>query len=159
MELGIARALHVLAVVIWIGGVALVATVLLPATRRMKTAAERLAFFEAVERGFARQARVTTLVAGVSGFYLLHELGLWQRFAHVEFWWMHAMVLTWALFTLMLFVIEPLFLHRWVAELAKRDPDAAFTLIAWLHWALLGVSLLTIAGAVAGSHGLHLFAR
>jgi uncharacterized membrane protein len=31
---GIARALHVLAVVLWIGGVAMVTTVLLPALRR-----------------------------------------------------------------------------------------------------------------------------
>jgi len=31
-----ARVVHVLGVVLWIGGVALVTTVLLPATRRMK---------------------------------------------------------------------------------------------------------------------------
>lgn len=154
---GIARALHVLAIVLWIGGVAMVATVLLPAAGRMKTAAERVAFFEAVERGFARQARVTTLVAGLSGFYLVHELGLWQRFAHIEFWWMHAMVLVWALFTLMLFVVEPWFLHRWIGELAKREPESAFALIARLHWALLSLSLVTVAGAVAGSHGFHVF--
>ena len=60
----IARVLHVLGVVLWIGGVAMVTTVLLPATKRIKTPAERVMFFEAVERGFARQARVTTLVTG-----------------------------------------------------------------------------------------------
>jgi uncharacterized membrane protein len=158
-NLSIARALHVLAVVVWIGGVSMVATVLLPATRRMKTPAERVAFFDAMERGFARQARVTTLVAGLSGFYLVHELGLWRRFADIEFWWMHAMVLTWVLFTLMLFVLEPLFFHRWIGERAKREPESAFALITRLHWALLGLSLITVAGAVAGSHGFNLFAR
>ena len=40
-DLAFARALHVLAVVFWIGGVAMVTTVLLPATRRLKTSQEQ----------------------------------------------------------------------------------------------------------------------
>jgi uncharacterized membrane protein len=148
----IARVLHVLGVVLWIGGVAMVTTVLLPATKRIKTPAERVMFFEAVERGFAPQARVTTLVTGLSGLYLVYQFDLWQRFAHIEFWWMHAMVLVWALFTLMLFVLEPLFLHRWLSERVRDHPESTFTLVTRLHWVLLGMSLVTVAGAVAGSH-------
>jgi uncharacterized membrane protein len=91
--------LHVLGVVWWIGGVAMVPTVLLPATKRMKTPAERVMFFETVERGFALQARIATLLTGASGLYLVYRFDLWQRFAHIEFGWMHAMVLVWALFT------------------------------------------------------------
>lgn len=155
----IARVLHVLGVVLWIGGVAMVSTVLLPATKRMKTLAERVVFFESVERGFARQARVTTLVTGLSGLYLVHELDLWQRFARIEFWWMHAMVLVWALFTLVLFVLEPLFLHRWFSEQGRQHPESTFSLMTRLHWLLLGISLVTVAGAVAGSHGYLLFGR
>lgn len=155
----LARVLHVLGVVLWIGGVAMVTTVLLPATRRLNTTAERAVFFETVESGFVRQARVTTLVTGLSGLYLVHKLGLWQRFAHIEFWWMHAMVLVWALFTLMLFVFEPLFLHRWFSERARHQPESTFTMLARLHWVLLVVSLVTVACAVAGSHGYLLFAR
>src|SRR6185503_14048676 len=56
-----ARVLHVMGVVLWIGGVALVTTVLLPATRRMASPAQRVAFFESIERRFAWQARATTL--------------------------------------------------------------------------------------------------
>jgi uncharacterized membrane protein len=155
----LARVLHVLGVVLWIGGVAMVTTVLLPATERMKGAGERVLFFETVERGFAWQARITTVVTGLSGFYLVHSLGLWQRFAHPEFWWMHAMVLVWILFTLVLFVFEPLFLDRWFIERARRNPDATFALVTRLHWILLVVSLVAVAGAVAGSHGFLLFAR
>ena len=154
-----ARVLHVLGVVLWIGGVALVTTVLLPATKRMKAPAERVEFFESIERGFAVQARVTTLVTGASGLFLVYGLDLWQRFAQVEYWWMHAMVAVWALFTLMLFVLEPLVLHRWFGAQAARDPERAFALLSRLHWVLLGVSLLTVAGAVAGSHGYLLFSR
>jgi uncharacterized membrane protein len=149
----VARVLHVLGVVLWIGGVAFVTMVLLPAVRRMREPAERVAFFESVETGFARQARATTLLTGLSGFYLIHKLGAWERFADAHYWWMHAMVLVWAVFTLMLFVLEPLWLHRWFRQRAQRDPEGTFTLIVRLHWILLGVSLVTIAGAAAGSHG------
>lgn len=158
-EVTFARVLHVLGVVLWIGGVAMVTTVLLPAAKRMKVPEERVVFFEAVERGFALQARFTVLVTGLSGLYLVYELNLWQRFLRVEYWWMHAMILVWALFALMLFVFEPLFLHRRFIERAGRDPHAAFALVTRMHWILLILSLITVAGAVAGSHGYLLFVR
>ena len=168
-----ARVLHVLGVVVWIGGVAFVTTVLLPAARRTRSPEERTAFFDSVERRFASQARLSTLVTGASGLYLVHALDAWQRFAHLEYWWMHAMVAIWALFTLMLFVIEPLAHRKSSTRSATRpapatagsiearsgDSERGFAHIVRLHWVLLTVSLLTIAGAVAGSHGYLLFAR
>lgn len=155
-EIAIARALHVFAVVLWIGGVSFVTTVLLPAVRRFKSPEERLTFFDAIERRFAWQARITTLLAGLTGFYMLMRLDLWSRFLSVNYWWMHAMVIVWLIFTVMLFVAEPLILHRWLQARAKTDPESTFTLIERLHLILLILSLATVLGAVAGSHGLLL---
>lgn len=152
-EIVVARALHLFGVVLWIGGVGFVTTVLLPAIRRMKDANERVAFFEAVEGRFAWQARGTTLLVGVSGLYMTQALDLWQRFAQLEYWWMHAMVFVWAVFSLMLFVLEPLFLHRWFLARAQRQPAETFRLIERLHWVLLTISLVTVLGAAIGSHG------
>jgi uncharacterized membrane protein len=152
-DVALARALHVVGGVWWIGGVAMVTTVLLPAVRRFKAPGERLAFFDAVERRFAGQARIATLVVGLTGLHMLARLDLWDRFADASYWWMHAMVALWAIFSLMLFVLEPLFLHRWFAERARRAPETAFALAARLHAVLLALSLVTIAGAVAGAHG------
>jgi uncharacterized membrane protein len=149
----LARVLHVLGVVLWIGGVAFVTAVLLPATKVMKAPDERMLWFDAVERRFASQARATTLVTGVSGFYMVHVLNAWGRFTDARFWWMHAMIFVWAVFTLMLFVLEPLVLHRVFLSRARRDPEGTFALLIRLHWALLAVSMATVAGAVAGSHG------
>ncbi|HET7203138.1 MAG TPA: hypothetical protein VFI92_07185 [Steroidobacteraceae bacterium] len=149
----LARALHVLGVVLWIGGVAFVTTVLLPSVRRVRTPEERVQFFESVEGRFAWQARFTTLLVGATGFYLVHAWDLWHRFASASWWWMHAMVAIWALFTVMLFVAEPLFLHRWFEQTARRDPEGTFRRIERLHRVLLTVSLVTVLGAVAGSHG------
>lgn len=149
----LARSLHVLGVVLWIGGVAFVTLVLLPALRRHGAAGERVALFDRIEGGFATQARVTTLVTGLSGLWLAYRLDAWPRFADGHYWWMHAMVAVWALFTLMLFVFEPWFLHRWFHARAARDPEGTFRLIEYLHRFLLTVSLVTVAGAAAGSHG------
>jgi uncharacterized membrane protein len=149
----IARMLHILGVVLWIGGVGFVTTVLLPAVRRMKTPAERVAFFEAVEQRFAMQARVTTVLVGGSGIYLVQAWNLWDRFRSPSYWWMHAMVLVWVVFTVMLFVAEPLFLHRRLLEAARQRPEATFRRIERMHWVLLAISLVTVVGAVAGCHG------
>jgi uncharacterized membrane protein len=152
----IARALHVLGVVLWIGGVAMVTTVLLPA---MNAAPDSRSYelFERLEHRFARQSRWTTALVGATGFYLVSALGLWSRFADPSYWWMSAMVLVWAIFTLMLFVLEPLFLHRRLAARAQRDSPGTLRLVTNAHRVLLALSIATVAGAVAGSHGFLLF--
>jgi uncharacterized membrane protein len=53
-EVVIARALHVLFVVIWIGGVSMATTVALPAVRRGDLGANWLSAFQAIEHRFAR---------------------------------------------------------------------------------------------------------
>jgi uncharacterized membrane protein len=153
-DLTVARAIHVIGVVFWIGGVGFVTTVLLPGVRRMKDPQERVSFFERIEKRFAWQARVTTLLVGASGFYITAVWNLWGRFLVVTYWWMHAMVIVWLVFTVMLFIAEPLFLHRWFIARAKEEPDKTFKLIERLHWVLLAISTVTILGAAAGSHGM-----
>lgn len=152
-DLAIARALHVAAVVHWIGGVLFVTFVLLPAVARMAGPTTRIALFDAVERRFALAARVSTVVAGASGFYLTHTMDLWGRFLDPRFWWMHGMVAMWAVFTLMLFVAEPLVLHAWFEARAARDPDGTFRLVTRLHRVLSTVAVVVILGATAGAHG------
>ena len=152
-DLILARALHVVGVVIWIGGLSMVATVVLPAIRRGDFAADRMQAFHAIESRFVWQARIAVLLVGATGFYLTAKLDLWDRFRHLSYWWMHAMLAVWLLFFLMLFVGEPLVLHRVFPRWAARDPQRAF---AWMHrghvvlWIL---SLLTIFGAMVGAHG------
>jgi len=152
-DLAIARALHVLAIVHWIGGVSMVTLVLLPGLMRSVPARERLSLFELIEGRFALQARISTLVAGASGFWMTYRLDAWDRFAAPQFWWMHAMVAIWAIFTVVLFVAEPLFLHRWFHNRAARDPEGTFRLVFRLHVLLLTFSLVTVAAGVLGAHG------
>lgn len=131
-------------------------TVLLPAARDFTAPAERLVLFDKFEQRFTWQARFTTTLVGLSGFYMIARLDLWDRFLTLAYWWMHAMVAVWLLFTLMLFVAEPLFLHRWLRARAEVAPEATFSLVERLHRILLTLSLITLLGAVLGSHGVLL---
>lgn len=151
--LTLARVLHVLAVVLWIGGVAMVTLVIIPAIKKLKSKEERLHTFEKIEGRFALQAKIWTLLAGITGFYMLYVLDGWQCYLYLEYWWIHAMTLVWLLFTVMLFFLEPFVLHRLFRKKAMQNPQKTFRVLNRLHWVLLFLSLLTIAGAVAGSHG------
>lgn len=149
----LARALHLLGVVLWIGGVAMVTTVVLPAMRRFEDPREGIAMFHGIEQRFAWQARLTTLVTGASGFYMIWSMDAWGRFADPAYWWLYPMVAVWLIFTLVLFVLEPLVLDKWFRAQAALDPRRTLAIIQRLHRILLLISLLTIFAAVAGAHG------
>jgi uncharacterized membrane protein len=153
-DVTIALALHVLAVVLWIGGVGFATVALLPALRRVTNADQRIAMFQAVESRFAPVARSSIVVVGATGLYMVYRMDAWAWFTMSSYWWMHAMVLVWVLFAALLFIVEPFLLHRRFAAHAGEAPDAAFGRMQHLHWLLVALALVTIAGAVAGSHGL-----
>ena len=157
MDLAIARALHVLAVVIWAGGLSMATSVALPAIRAGQLGADRLAAFGRFQSRFIWQARTAIAVLGLSGFYMVERLDLWGRFATRQYLWMHAMVGLWALFALILFVAEPLFLHDLFARWASHEPSRALATLQRSHWILLVLTILTILAAVAGSEGHPLF--
>lgn len=148
----IARAVHVLAVLLWIGGVAFVTLVIMPMLNTNETPDTRLAQFSKIESGFAWQARIWVLIAGASGFWMMWRTDMWDRFLDPSYWWMHAMVAVFAIFALMLFVIEPLHLHRRMSK--STSPAQDFTKMVRLHRLLLTASLITVFAAVGGSHGL-----
>ena len=149
-DLAVARAVHVVAVVLWIGGVGMVTMVLMPSIRRARPIGDWFPLFHMIEARFAPLARWMIAIAGVSGVYMLWRLDAWGWFQWPSFWWLHAMVLIWLLFTLMLFVIEPLLLHRFLARQAALAPEATYRRMEWLHRVLLVLSLITVAGAVVG---------
>lgn len=153
----LARALHILGVVVWIGGVAMATMVILPALRRGQLGADGYAAFQGIESRFVWIARTTMLIVGASGLYMVARLHLWARFRGFGFWWMHAMVCLWLLFAFILFIGEPFILHHRFARRAAADPAAAFARLHHIHWVLLALSLITIFGAVAGSQGWPLF--
>jgi uncharacterized membrane protein len=149
----VARGIHVVAVILWIGGVGFVTLCLLPYCRAEVPPPVAVTTFEVMERRFAIVARIAILAADLSGLWMVHRYQLWGRFGEVASWWMHAMVLVWMVFFTAVFVAEPLVLHRWFSARAARDPEGTLRLIWRLHILLLTASLVAASGAVFGVHG------
>jgi uncharacterized membrane protein len=155
LDLAVARIIHVLSIVMWIGGVSFVTTVLFPSIRRSVAPEAWLAAFVRFEISFSWQARISVTLAGLSGLYMTWRLDAWSRFAEPGFWWMDAMAALWVVFALVLFVIEPLVVHPHLqAALISAHSARLFDRIERFHQVLLVLSLVTVLGAVGGSHGL-----
>ncbi|MBB3289104.1 MULTISPECIES: hypothetical protein [unclassified Rhizobium] len=155
-DIVVARALHVLAVIHWIGGLSFVTLVVLPLARSHRMAEDALVLFESIERHFSVQVRISVPLAGATGLWMTYRMELWDRFADPNFWWMSAMFGVWLIFMIMLFVIEPL-LHLKFEKSARRDPKVSIRRLSRLHEFLLLLTAVTAFGAVAGSHGLSFF--
>lgn len=151
-DIELARALHVLFITHWIGGVAFVTLVALPLARASKDGAKGWASFEAVEKRFSAQVKWSVPLAGLSGLWMAWRLDLWAQFADPNFWWLDAMVLLWAVFMALVFVVEPI-AHARIAAEAARDPKAVLKRVRRAHIVLLLAAIITILGAVAGSNG------
>ena len=149
----LARAIHVVAVVVWIGGVWLVTTVLLP-VMKLKRPEEWIGEFDAIEQRFAPQVRIAALLVLLSGLYMLYAYDLWDRFAELRYWWMHLMVGVWLLFAVLLFVVEPLIIGGAIRSHAATASAAMLTRMLWMHRVLLTLALLAVFAAVGGSQGL-----
>ena len=107
-----------------------------------------------MERRFALQARVAVLLVLLSGLYMLYRYSLWDRFVDARYWWMHLMVAVWLLFAVLLYVLEPLVVHRVIDRRASAAPGATLTLMLRFHAVMLALALLAIFAAVGGAHGL-----
>jgi uncharacterized membrane protein len=152
-ELTIARAIHILSIVIWMGGVAFVTIVLIPAIRYSSFKGDELDIFNIIENRFAHIARALVLLAGLSGFYMVHQLDAWSRFWEIRYFWMHAMVLIWFIFVLALFLIEPFFIkdHGRIVKDGHNFVNLRKTQL--VHSIILTLSLFTIFISVLGAHG------
>ena len=152
-DLALARAVHILSLVHWFGGVAAVTTIILPRARDLPDAREALEAFEAFERRFAPQARISIFLAGLSGVYMLMKTDAWYRFQHASFWWMHLMVAVWVLFAVMIYIVEPIVIHKLFQQFALQQKDRAFAIATVFHVIALLVSATAIVAGVLGAHG------
>jgi hypothetical protein len=76
----------------------------LPRARALSNATAALAAFEDFERRFARQARASIFLVGMSGFNMLNKTQAWYRLWDPAYWWLVLMLAMWALFPLLVFV-------------------------------------------------------
>jgi len=152
-SLTFARAIHVLSIVIWIGGVTFVTIVLIPVLRRASFKHDQLSIFNAIENQFSSIARAMVILAGLSGIYMTYRLEAWGRFLELRNFWMSAMVFVWTLFLLALFIIEPFFLKDHGRLVKNGNSIDGLKKTQVVHLTILILSLITISISVMGAHG------
>jgi hypothetical protein len=131
----------------------MVTTIVLPRAGALADAHAALAAFQAFESPFAAQARFSILLAGLSGFYMLNKMQAWTLLLDPAFWWLALMVAVWAVFALVVFVLEPLVVHRLFHVYALRDKNRAFSLAIRLRAMALTISCVAIVAGVLGAQG------
>lgn len=147
---------HLLTVILWIGGLAFVTIIVLPMAISTPDALQKVLTFQRVEHRFARLARVYNLVTGISGLIMMFLMG-WHRYLFtLQGLPLTIMFLIWVFWFVMLFGLEPIVIKKMLENLAKSgnkmDIDAVFKRMNRLHWVMV---LISLAAAVAGTLVAH----
>lgn len=145
MEYVIALTIHVLSIVIWIGGVAFVTLVTFPMILRMEKSLEMVMVFQGVEHRFGKIAKAMVIVAGLSGLYLLYVKGF-----SAGVW---IMIVLWVVYASLLFGLEKMIFKKLFSKPgAQADMKTIFNALQIFHWIVLGLSLLAIAAGIYAGH-------
>lgn len=134
-----ALTIHVLSIVIWIGGVAFVTMIIFPLIQRTQNSLEQVIMFQGVEHRFGKIAKVMVIVTAISGSYLIHESGLSLG--------VEIMIIVWAMYASLLFFFEkPLFKRIFSKPPGEElDTKQVFLRLQIFHWIVLGLSFFAIA--------------
>ena len=142
----IALIIHVLAVVIWIGGVAFVTMITFPIIQREQGSLEQVMMFQGIEHRFSRIAKVLVILTGISGFYLLSEKGF-SIGAGI-------MIFVWTLYASLLFFLEKILFKRLFESPSGKQLNTAqiFFRLQVFHWIILALSFSAIAAGIWVGH-------
>jgi uncharacterized membrane protein len=145
MEYVIAVTLHIMSVVVWIGGVTFVTLITFPMILRMDKSLEMVMMFQGTEHRFVKIAKAMVILAGLSGFYLLYEKGLSTAVI--------IMIVIWAVYASLIFGLEKiLFAKLFGNPEDQKDMKQVFKILQIFHWVVLGLSFFAIAAGVYEAH-------
>jgi uncharacterized membrane protein len=150
--LKISAALHVMGVVIWIGGVAFVTIILFPMIQGMEDPFEKALLFQRVEHRFAKVARLMILVVGITGLYNLHQKGLYLLLPSRAGLWLDLMIGVFVAYALLIFGLEKALFKRIFKDIKRMDADQVFFRMSAFHWVVLVLSLLAVGAGVIGTY-------
>jgi len=146
MEYVIALTIHVLSIVVWIGGVSFVTLVTFPMILRMDKSLEMVMVFQGTEHRFGKIAKAMVILAGLSGLYLLYEKGI----GGIGVW---IMIFVWVFYASLLFGLEKLIFKKLFDKPGEQaDTKKVFSILQIFHWVVLGLSFLAVAGGIWAGH-------
>ncbi len=148
---------HLLTVILWIGGLAFVTMIVLPMAIKTPDALQKVLLFQRVEHRFAMIARGYNLVTGASGIIMMLMMG-WHKLLFTRAGIpLTFMTLVWVFWFVMLFGLEPFIIRKMLDRMAKggaqMDIDAVFTRLNRMHYFMVAISLAAAAAGALTAHG------
>ncbi len=142
---------HVIGVIIWIGGVTFVTTVIFPMMEQTEGSLEKALLFQRVEHRFAGMVRWLLAIVGATGFWILFDAYGFGFLFQERGLGILIMIVAWAFYTGVLLSERKIF-GRIFADPGKIDMDRALKIINAMHWFLLAVSFTAVAAGVWFGH-------
>ena len=157
MTFTLVHIIHVLTVILWIGGLAFVTTMVFPLIFKTPDALQKVLLFQRIEHKFAKVARYYNLIVGVSGFIMVAMRG-WHRVMFTKAGaGLTVMTAIWIFWFIMLFGLEPIVIKKMLENMAKggdkMDIDGIFAKLNRMHWVMMAVSLIAAAAGITFAHG------
>lgn len=145
-------ALHVVTIVLWIGGVAFVTINIFPILLTMEDSLEKVMLFQRVENKFARQARFYAWTAGITGAILLYLTGEYKMLFSINGIGVTVMLIVWFIYTFIL-TFEKRIFKVLFSQPERLDTARIFKRLNIFHWFVLGLSLVAVFIGVLSGHG------
>jgi putative copper export protein len=141
-----ALTVHVLSVVVWIGGVAFVTMIIFPMIQRTQNSLEQVIMFQGVEHRFSKIAKAMVIISGLSGLYLIVEKGL-----SPGVW---VMIIVWSFYAALLFFLEKALFGKLFSTPPgkKLETQQIFFRLQVFHWVVLGLSFFAVAAGIWTAH-------
>src|SRR5574340_263214 len=99
--------IHLLTVILWIGGLAFVTSIVLPMAIKTPDALQKVLLFQRVEHRFAKTARIYNIITGATGFVMIFITG-WYRMLFTRAGIpLTVMTMIWVFWFVMLWGLEP----------------------------------------------------
>ncbi len=145
-------AIHVILIILWIGGVSFVTINIFPILMKMEDSLEKVRYFQAVENRFARQARLYLLLTGITGVLILFLERGWSVILSRQGLGILLMIIAWLLY-LMILTFEKGFFKMLFKDAQSQDVSRIFFKLNLFHWGILTISLLAVFFGVYLGHG------
>ncbi len=151
MEYVAALIIHVISIIIWIGGVAFVTMITFPMIQRADNSLEQVFMFQGVEHRFSKIAKVTVILVGLSGLYLIYDkYGFNFKDLGFGVW---IMIFVWALYASLLFGLEKIIFKKLFGKPSDNvDMKKVFALLQGFHWIVLALSFFAVGAGIWTAH-------
>lgn len=138
--------IHVLSMVMWIGGVTFVTMIIFPVLSRMEDSMAKVSFFIGFEKRFQLLAKILIIIVGLTGLLLFLQRGGFGGLTSEESFLLGYKFFIWLFYLVLLFGAE----KRLMATLISPNttPEKAFKKLSIFHWIVMILSLIAIMAGI-----------